>query len=160
MSASRVWSIDPTLDLRLERTVDVSPEMVWAAWTQPEHIKHWFVPKPWTIADCEVDLRPGGIFRTDMRSPDGEIHPNVGCYLEIVPNTRLVWTDALQPGYRPAAKSFMTGIIEIEAHSGGTRYTATALHADIASREQHEAMGFHDGWGTVLTQLVEYVKSL
>ena len=57
----------------------------------------WFAPKPWTVSDCEMDLRPGGIFRFVLRSPEGEEFPNVGCYLEIVPNERLVWTDALLP---------------------------------------------------------------
>jgi uncharacterized protein YndB with AHSA1/START domain len=52
--------------------------------------------------DCEIDLRPGGIFRTTMRSPEGEEFPNFGCYLEVIPNEQLIWTNALQPGYRPA----------------------------------------------------------
>ena len=50
-----------------------------------------------------MDLRPGGIFRTVMRSPEGQEFPNLGCYVEIVPNERLVFTDALLPGYRPPA---------------------------------------------------------
>ena len=61
--------IDPTRDLILERHVDVSPELVWKAWTEPEHIVKWFTPAPWKTVDCEIDLRPGGIFRTVMRSP-------------------------------------------------------------------------------------------
>ena len=69
---------DPKLDLVLERVVDVPRELVWKAWTTPEHLKHWFVPKPWTITDCEIDLRRGGIFRTVMRSPEGQEFPNVG----------------------------------------------------------------------------------
>src|SRR5689334_4833915 len=74
------------LDLVLERTIDVPRERVWAAWTKPEHIKKWFTPAPWKTVDCEIDLRPGGIFRTVMRSPEGDEHSNAGCYLEIVPN--------------------------------------------------------------------------
>jgi hypothetical protein len=63
---------DPELDLVLERVVDVPPELIWKAWTQPEHLKQWFVPRPWTITECEIDLRPGGVFRMVMRPPDGE----------------------------------------------------------------------------------------
>ena len=85
---------DPRLDLVLERVVEVPPELVWKAWTEPEHLKRWFTPLPWTTVECEIDLRPGGIFRTVMRSPEGQDHPNMGCYLEVVPNRRLVWTDA------------------------------------------------------------------
>ena len=62
------------LDLVLERVVDVPRELVWAAWTQPEHLKKWFTPAPWTTVDCEIDLRPGGIFRTKMRGPEGQEH--------------------------------------------------------------------------------------
>lgn len=151
---------DPKLDLVLERIVDVPPELVWAAWTRPEHLRHWFTPRPWTVTDCEIDLRPGGIFRTTMRSPEGQEFPSTGCYLEVVPNRRLVFTDALLPGYRPGEKAFMTGIVELEPHGTGTRYVATALHNNEASRKQHEDMGFHQGWGTALDQLVAYVKAL
>src|SRR6266850_1118177 len=75
---------DPRLDLVLERIIDVPQELVWAAWTTPEHLKHWFTPVPWKTVDCEIDLRPGGIFRTVMRSPEGQEFPNLGCYLEII----------------------------------------------------------------------------
>jgi uncharacterized protein YndB with AHSA1/START domain len=158
---------DPKLDLVLERVVDVPPDLVWEAWTTPKHLVHWFVPKPWTTTACDLDLRPGGHFRTVMRSPEGQEFPNVGCYLEIVPRKRLVWTDALQPGFRPALAAtsclpnFMTAIIELEPHGrNGTRYTATALHGDAEGRKKHEEMGFHEGWGTCLDQLVAYVKAL
>jgi uncharacterized protein YndB with AHSA1/START domain len=67
--------LDPRLDLLLQRVVDVPPELVWAAWTKPEHVKKWFTPAPWTTVDCEIDLRPGGIFRTVMRSPEGQEFP-------------------------------------------------------------------------------------
>jgi uncharacterized protein YndB with AHSA1/START domain len=99
-----------------------------------------------------------------MRSPEGQEFPNVGCYLEIVPQKRLVWTDALQPGFRPALAAssclpnFMTAIITLETHGSGTKYTAIALHGDEEGRKKHEEMGFHDGWGTCLDQLVAYIK--
>lgn len=85
---------DPKLDLVLERVVDVPRELVWKAWTTPEHLKKWFTRAPWTTVDCEMGLRPGGIFRTVMRSPEGENFPNAGCFLEIVQNEKLVWTSA------------------------------------------------------------------
>lgn len=94
--------LDSKLDLVLERIVDVPRELVWKVWTTPEHLKPWFCPSPWKTIDCEIDLRPGGIFRTTMQSPEGENFPNLGCYLEVIPNERLVWTDALQPGFRPS----------------------------------------------------------
>jgi uncharacterized protein YndB with AHSA1/START domain len=155
-----LWKPDPKLDLILERVVDVPRELVWAAWTKPEHIVHWFAPKPWTTTDCEIDLRPGGIIRFTMRSPEGKDFPNVGCILEVVPQERLVWTDALLPGYRPSAKPFFTAIIALEKEGKGTRYTATAIHRDEAGRKQHEEMGFYEGWGQCLDQLVAYSKTM
>ena len=153
-------TIDPTLDLVLERVLDVSPDLVWAAWTTPEHVKEWFAPRPWRITACEIDLRPGGAFNSVMESPEGESFPNVGCYLEVIPKKRLVWTDALLPGYRPSEKPFFTAVINIEPSGTGTKYTATAIHRDVEGKSQHEAMGFFEGWGTVVDQMVEYMKSL
>jgi Uncharacterized conserved protein len=158
---------NPKFDLVLQRVVDVPPELVWAAWTQPEHVKQWFTPKPWQTVDCEIDLRPGGMFRTTMRSPEGEDMPNIGCYLEIVPNQKLVWTSALQPGFRPLHVPVGTGchgmlftaVISMEPHGSGAAYTAIAIHPDEESRRKHEEMGFHQGWGTALDQLVAVMKS-
>ena len=103
--------IDPKLDLVLERHADVSPAQVWKAWTRPEQVSKWFAPRPWTTAECEIDLRPGGQFKFVMRSPEGQLFPSVGCYLEVVPNERLVWTDALLPGFRPSAEPFFTAVV-------------------------------------------------
>lgn len=160
--------IDPRLDLVLERIVDIPPELVWAAWTTEEHIKHWFTPAPWQTVDCEIDPVPGGIFRTVMRSPQGQDFRNIGCFLEIVPNERLVWTNALNPGYRPAELQcehpcdtfFMTAVSALERHGGGTKYTALVLHRDEDGCKKHREMGFHDGWGKALDQLVSYMKGL
>lgn len=151
---------NPELDLILERVVDVRPELVWKAWTQPEHLKKWFTPKPWETIACEIDLRPGGIFSTTMRSPEGEVMPtDPGCYLEVVENRKLVFTDALGPGFRPKNEAFMTAVVLLEPEGSGTRYTAIAMHADPDGRTKHEEMGFLNGWSTALDQLVELAKS-
>jgi uncharacterized protein YndB with AHSA1/START domain len=155
---------NPKLDLVLERVVDVPRELVWEAWTKPEYLKQWFTPKPWQTVDCEIDLRPGGIFRTVFRGPEGQEFTNLGCYLEVVKNERLVWTDALTAGYRPNQPSphanlgFITAIVSLEAQGQRTKYTAIALHKDETGRKAHEEMGFHEGWGTALDQLVELMK--
>lgn len=155
------YDIDPKLDLVLERRTDVPPAEVWKAWTQPERLAKWLAPRPWTTAECEIDLRPGGKFKFVMRSPEGELYPNIGCYLEVVPNERLVWTDALLPGYRPSAEPFFTAVVLLEPDGkGGTKYTAIALHRDEAGRKKHEAMGFHEGWGQVFEQMIEEIKAM
>jgi uncharacterized protein YndB with AHSA1/START domain len=160
MTVSGFLKPDPRLDLVLERVIDVPRELVWEAWTKPEHLKKWFCPAPWTVADCELDLRPGGMFRTTMRSPDGQEFPNVGCYLEVVPLERLVFTDALLPGWRPSENPFFTAVVTMEPHGSGTRYVAMAIHRDEAGRQKHEEMGFFTGWGAALDQLVALVKTM
>jgi uncharacterized protein YndB with AHSA1/START domain len=167
MTRSTPHVFDPDLDLVLERTVDVPKELVWKAWTTPEIMKKWFAPAPWTTVDCEIDPRPGGIFRTVMRSPEGKEFPGTGCCLEVVENERLVWTTVLGPGYRPSRSQSasaddnfsFTAVISVEAHNGGTKYTALVIHGDPQSRKKHEDMGFHVGWGIVFDQLVAVVKA-
>ncbi|MBL8629171.1 MAG: SRPBCC family protein [Rhodospirillaceae bacterium] len=160
-----VLKVNPKLDLVLERDIDVPVEKAWMAWTTPEHLKPWFSPKPWVITHCEMDLRPGGAFKFDMQGPEGDKQWFTACYLEIVPQRRLVWTLALEPGFRPSAKETLPGVksftavIEFEAKGKATLYRATALHPDEASAKTHDDMGFTEGWGTALTQMVEYLKS-
>jgi uncharacterized protein YndB with AHSA1/START domain len=157
------------LDLVLERTIDAPVDLVWKAYTDPEHLKRWFAPRPYEISECELDLKPGGVFRIRMVGPDGfdTGHGTPGCVLEVVENRKLSWTSALGPGYRPneageGCDSFpMTAIVTFEdAGNGRTAYRAVALHKNEADRETHEKMGFHDGWGTVAGQLEEYAKGL
>jgi uncharacterized protein YndB with AHSA1/START domain len=154
--------VDPSLDLVLEREVDVPPHLVWAAWTTPEHLMKWYAPKPYETIECEIDLRPGGIFRAVMRSPEGEtIDEGDGCVLEAVEHRRFVWTAAMGPGFRPLAVDVpFTAIITLEAAESGTRYRAVAVHGSPETRTAHEKMGFHEGWGAALDQLVEVARGL
>jgi uncharacterized protein YndB with AHSA1/START domain len=162
------YQADSKLDLGFARIVDVPRSLVWRAWTEPELLKPWFCPLPWITIDCEIDLRPGGIFRTTMQSPEGQEFPNSGCYLEIIPQTKLVWTNALLPGFRPSlpaatcgsddANFMFTAMIELADHAGGTRYSATVIHADEAGCKKHAEMGFEGGWGKALDQLVALVR--
>ncbi len=157
---------NPELDLKLERNTDIAPDKVWAAWTQPELLTQWFTPAPWLTVEAEIDLRPGGVFSSIMRSPEGQDYPNVGCVLEVVPGQRLVWTSMLGPGFRPspagaisADNLALTAIISIEPHNGGTKYTAIALHSDATTRDRHEALGFHAGWSAAFDQLVALMRA-
>jgi uncharacterized protein YndB with AHSA1/START domain len=83
-----------------------------------------------------------------------------GCILEVVEGKRLVWTDALAPGFRPAGDGFFTGVLTLTPEGGGTRYRAVAMHGDPETKAEHEEMGFLEGWGTCLDQLVEVVKGM
>ncbi len=163
MSLYPTYRADPKLDLVLERVVDVPLELVWKAWTTPEMMVKWFTPAPWTTPEVEIDLRPGGIFRNVMQSPDGKKMENGGSFLEVVPNERLVWTSALLPGFRPAPPRLgfphITAAILFAPLGSGTKYTAVVMHPSEEGRQMHEKMGFHDGWGTALDQLVGLIKS-
>ena len=147
-------------DLSLTRLINATPDKLFRAWTEPELIKQWFVPKPWTIARAETDLRPGGQCLIVMRSPEGDEMPNPGVYLEVVPNRRLVFTDAYTAGWVPSAKPFMTAIISFDPEGTGTRYTALVRHWTAEARAEHEQMGFHQGWGVCTDQLAELVTRL
>ena len=150
---------DPEFDLALERTVEVPVEAVWAAWTTPDLLMKWFTPAPWKTVACDMDLRPGGVFRTVMRGPDGKEVDSVGCFLEVRENESLAFTDALGPGYRPKTSPFMTVVITMTAEGADTRYRAVVKHSDAEAKKSHEAMGFHEGWSAALDQLVALAKS-
>lgn len=160
----KLQKLDPRTDLLLERIVDVPPDLVWRAWTESELLKQWFTPRPWKTVDAEIDLVPGGIFRIVMQSPEGQHFPYTSCYLEVVKNRRLIWTGLLGPGYRPnawdAGAPVFTAALELTPEGTGTKYAVMVMHQDENSRVAHEKMGFHDGWGKALDQLVAHVKSL
>lgn len=158
-----VYPPNPELDLVLERAVDVPPELVWKAWTTPELLMKWFAPRPWTTTACQIDLRPGGRFDTTMRSPEGQEFPSSGCILLVEEGSTLVFTTALGPGFRPQPTTEdglpFTAVVSISPEGTGTRYVATGIHADVSSRKSHEQMGFAEGWGAALDQLVEVVRA-
>jgi uncharacterized protein YndB with AHSA1/START domain len=152
----------PTSDreLLLTRLIDAPREKLFRAWTDPELLKQWFAPLPWTTPKAELDVRPGGANLVVMRGPDGNEFPNRGVYLEIVPNERLVFTDAYSEAWQPSEKPFMTVILTFEDEGGKTRYTARVRHWTVADREAHEKMGFHAGWGICADQLAALVATL
>lgn len=147
-------------ELVLTRLIDAPRDKVFRAWTEPELMEQWFTPRPWTTPVVETDVRPGGSSFVLMRGPDGTEHPNHGVYLEVVPNERLVFTDAYEKAWEPSDKPFMTVVLTFEDEGGKTRYTARVHHWTVADRETHEKMGFHSGWGQATDQLAALVATL
>lgn len=145
-------------ELVLSRLIKAPREKVFQAWTNPEKLKQWFVPRPWTIAHAETDVRPGGSSLIVMRDPEGNEFPNRGVYLEVIENKRLVFTDAYTEAWIPSEKPFMTVVLSFDEEQGKTRYTARVQHWSVEDRETHEKMGFHEGWGTAAEQLAELVE--
>jgi uncharacterized protein YndB with AHSA1/START domain len=148
-------------ELVLTRLIDAPRAAVWRCWTEPELMKQWFAPAPWTTPRAEVDVRPGGKSFVVMADEDGNEYPNPGTYLEVVENEKLVFTDAYTGDWQPGdGKPFATFILTFEDEGGKTRYTARALHWTIEDKQQHEKMGFQEGFGQCADQLEKVAKGL
>ncbi len=157
------FAFDPKLDFAIERHIDAPRRLVWEALTRPEHMKEWYMPKAWgRVAKAELDVRPGGMFSIDIAVGDGPDIPNLGCYLEVVPMERLVWTSMLFPGYRPAVFDDVpiTAIVTMESVGEGTRYVFTALHRNEADFETDMSSGFYQGTEIAVDQLVAHVLAM
>ena len=156
-------AINPELDFAIERFIDAPPRLVWEALTRPEHLKEWYMPKPWgRVSRAQLDLRPGGIISIDIAVGDGPDSPNLGCILDVVPMERLVWTSMLFPGYRPAVFDDIpiTAIMTMEPVGTGTRYVFTALHRNEADLETNKTSGFYEGSEIAVDQFVAHVLAM
>lgn len=147
-------------ELILTRVLNVPRHLVYRCWTEPELMKHWFTPAPWKTLRVTSDLRPGGASLVVMADPEGNEYPNPGQYLEVVPNERLVFTDAYTGNWQPSAKPFFTGILTFEDQGGKTLYTAKARHWTKEDAESHAKMGFHEGWGKATDQLEAFAATI
>ena len=160
---SRQSTFDPKLDFAIERFIDAPVRLVWEALTKPEHLREWYMPRAWgRVARAEMDVRPGGIFSIDIAVANGPEVPNLGCFLEVVPMERLVWTSMLFPGYRPAVFDDIpiTAIVTMESVGTGTRYVFTALHRNEADLEANKSSGFYQGTEIAIDQLVDHVIAM
>jgi uncharacterized protein YndB with AHSA1/START domain len=148
-------------ELVLGRIIDAAPDKVFRCWTEPELMVQWLTPPPWKTIKAEVDLRPGGANLIVMQGPDGTQVPNHGVYLEIVPNQRIIMTDAFTRAWQPSNKAFMlTNLSFSPEGEGKTRYIARISHWSKEDKTMHENMGFHGGWGVATEQLEALAKSL
>ncbi|MCQ4120025.1 SRPBCC family protein [Rhodococcus tibetensis] len=154
-----VPSLTNELDLTISRIIKAPRSAVWDAWTDPASFEQWWVPAPAKCRVLEMDLRPGGAFATQISEDGGEFAPHInGCFLAVDHLERIVFTNSLVAGWRPAENPFMTAIITLGDHPQGTEYVAHAMHKNNADRNLHEEMGFADGWGTVVAQLAALVE--
>ena len=147
-------------ELVISRLIPVPRHQLFRCWTEPALITRWFTPPPWQTVHAETDVRAGGSSLIVMQGPDGTQVPNRGVYLEVVPNERLVFTDAYTAAWVPSAKPFFTGILTFQDEAGQTRYTARARHWNAEDCAAHEAMGFHQGWGIATDQLAALAATL
>jgi uncharacterized protein YndB with AHSA1/START domain len=145
--------------LVLARIIDAPVEQVYRGWTDPVLMKKWFAPRPWTTPKVVTDVRPGGSTLVVMADENGTEYPNPGQYLEVVPNRKLVFTDAYTGDWQASQKPFMTVTLTFEDIGGKTRYIARCQHWNAEDKAAHEQMGFHEGWGLVTEQLEQVLKA-
>lgn len=135
------WPDRAARELTFTRVLRAPRHNVWRCWTEPALIVRWFTPPPWQTVAAEMDVRPG-------------------VYLEVVPDEKLVFTDAFVRGWEPSNKAFMTGELRFADLGRDTRYTVRVGHWSVADRDAHEQMGFHQGWGIATDQLEALAASL
>ena len=148
-------------DLVIARLLSAPRAALWQAWSDPVLLEQWWCPKPWTTEVRAFDLRPGGAFHTVMRGPDGGTSDNPGSFLDVVPQARIVFSSLLTAGWCPATPWLpFTAIITMADEGDATRYIATAMHPDQATRDRHAEMGFFQGWNICIDQLEAFARQL
>ncbi|WP_024803974.1 SRPBCC domain-containing protein [Nocardia sp. BMG51109] len=154
--------MNPDLDLTLNRIIRAPRTRVWNAWTDAADLARWWIPAPIRCRVERLEVRPAGAFVT-MMSEDGETFvPHLdACFLVVEEYERLVFTNALDSDWRPAAPVpvSMTAEITLRDHPDGTDYRVLVRHGDPTARARHEDLGFAQGWGTVADQLAEFAES-
>ena len=144
-------------ELTVSRLIAAPPEKVWQVITG--RLEEWWCPKPWRTEINALEWHAGGAFDTTMRGPNPEdISSAKGVMLEVIPNRRFVFTDALDSDWNTQT-AFMVGIFELEPEAAGTRYTARARHWTVEAMEEHSRMGFAQGWQAVADQLAALAEA-
>lgn len=150
----------PSREMSFSRLLDAPRGAIWRCWTESSLLMQWFCPLPWTVSKAELDTRPGGTNVIVMNGPNGEVAPNRGVYLDVVPYEKLVFTDAFTDAWMPSQKAFMVACVTMADEAGKTRYTATVRHWSVEDRDAHEKMGFYEGWGKATDQLEALARTI
>lgn len=142
--------------LVITRVFDAPRELVFKAWTEPQHLVHWMGPRGFKSTVEHSELREGGTYRIHMLGPDGDDHWTQGVFREIAEPERLVmagsWADA--QGHPTSPETLLT--ITFEEYEGRTRLTLhQALFESMTARDQHQG-----GWNSSLDRLAEYLATV
>lgn len=150
-----------THELTLDRLLDAPPHILFSLWTDPARMGEWFCPRPWKVTRAEMDVRPGGSSHITMEGPDGTVTENPGQFLEVIPNRKIVFTDAFTGDWTPKdGAPFMVATVTFEPEGNKTRYRAVVRHWSAQARDRHAQMGFAEGWGIVADQLEALAKTI
>lgn len=136
-------------ELKLSRVFDAPKRLVFEAWSKAEHVSRWFTPAPLTTPSCELDFRPGGVFRLVMRMPDGVEHPMDARFVEIVPEERIVFIATIEGDLE------VHTTVTFSEHGGKTTLNVHQTY----SRDSESVRGAPQGWKATLDQLAEHVRS-
>ncbi|OUS02088.1 activator of HSP90 ATPase [Flavobacteriales bacterium 33_180_T64] len=138
----------------IKRTFNAPIELVWNAWTTPEHIAQWWSPKGMTTKIVEHTFEIGGKWKYAMPMPDGNEFIAEGVYTKIV-ELEKIYSSA---NFRP-----MTEGVEIQSifkkNGNKTDFTFHVIHPTEAYKIQQEKMGILNGWGSVFTRLDEFLNN-
>jgi uncharacterized protein YndB with AHSA1/START domain len=138
-------------EIRLVRQFHAPRHLVFEAWTQPEHVKHWWDPSGRPLATCEIDLRPGGTFRFVNSTPQGPGHAFTGTYREITQPSRLVFASPAPGGVETL------GTLEFEERAGHTTLTLTMTAPSRKARDAMLEMRIDAGTSRTLDNLRQYL---
>lgn len=149
----------PERELVITREFAAPRELVFAAWTDPRHVAHWWGPKDFTNPVCEVDARPGGALLIHMRSPDGVIYPTRGIFLDIVSPIRLAfWTAAFEDEHG-IAQLEVVNTVTFESIGKATKLTYRAVIITATDAVAASLAGREEGWNQSLDRLADYVAT-
>jgi uncharacterized protein YndB with AHSA1/START domain len=146
----------------VKRVFTTSRALLFQVFTQPEHLKRWWAPQPYTIATCTIDLRPGGIWHYSIRSPEGQEHWARSVYREIVPPEKLVYTSTFADEHAnpiEGVPEHLTTIIFTE-EGGKTKATAHIQFTSAAALKVALDMGMQQGMNMTWDYLLGYVQEL
>jgi uncharacterized protein YndB with AHSA1/START domain len=146
----------------VERQFTALRTLMFQVFTQPEHLKRWWAPQPFTIPICTIDLRPGGIWHYCMRSPEGQDHWARSVYSEIVLPEKLVYTSTFadeQANPIEGMPEYLTTVIFTE-EAGKTRVAAYVQFTSAAALKIVVDMGMQQGMSMTWDYLIEYVQEL
>jgi uncharacterized protein YndB with AHSA1/START domain len=144
-------------EIVLTRRVDAPRELVWRAWTEPEHLIHWWGPDGFTNTFHEIDVRPGGVWRFIMHGPDGTDYDNKVVFLEVVEPERLVYDH----GRDDAAGAMFRATVTFEAIDGGTLVTLKSVFPTQDARDfVVREFGAIEGGNQTLARMAAYVQTM
>jgi uncharacterized protein YndB with AHSA1/START domain len=150
------FSTPSDLELVATRVFDAPRELVWEAWTSPEHLPHWMLgPQGWSMPICELDLRPGGAWHFVWRHSDGREMEMRGTYQEVSPPDRLVSTESWGGDWPETLNTVI-----LSEDESKTIMTQTVRWPSREARDAALGTGMTDGMALSFDRLAELVETI